>query len=207
MLKKYRFVLFSTKMGQSFVKILWDITYLYRNNLTIKNKSVVVWEHINLGGTYDFSNDALSDEYNSQREQPDHGVITLSTTICHSDFNNDGDVDGSDLAVFATDFGQTDYVTPPPWEGDFGGNGDVNGSDLAVFAMDFGRTDCHQAKNQKRLPERRTAPRPGKRFEIWETRQDQQSRQTGAKKLVQQPDTNFGLHHLLAGKGDQQDGS
>ena len=69
MLKKYRFVLFSTKMGQSFVKILWDITYLYRNNLTIKNKSVVVWEHINLGGRYDFSNDALSDEYNSKREQ------------------------------------------------------------------------------------------------------------------------------------------
>ncbi len=103
---------------------------------------------------------------------PNHGVITLSTTICHSDFNNDGDVDGSDLAVFATDFGQTDYVTPPPYEGDFGGNGDVNGSDLAVFAMDFGRTDCPQAKNQKRPPERRTAPRPGKRFEIWETRQD-----------------------------------
>ncbi len=31
---------------------------------TIKNKSVVSWEHINLGGTYDFSNDALSNEYN-----------------------------------------------------------------------------------------------------------------------------------------------
>lgn len=31
---------------------------------TIKNKSVVAWEHINLGGTYDFSNDALSNEYN-----------------------------------------------------------------------------------------------------------------------------------------------
>ena len=36
---------------------------------TIKNKSVVAWEHINLGGTYDFSNDALSDEYNFKIEQ------------------------------------------------------------------------------------------------------------------------------------------
>ncbi len=35
---------------------------------TIKNKSVVAWEHLNLGGTYDFSNEALSDEYNFKRE-------------------------------------------------------------------------------------------------------------------------------------------
>lgn len=35
---------------------------------TIKNRSVVAWEHINLGGTYDFSNDALSDEYTFIRE-------------------------------------------------------------------------------------------------------------------------------------------
>jgi len=35
----------------------------------IKNKSVVSWEHINLGGTYDFSNNALSDEYNYKVEQ------------------------------------------------------------------------------------------------------------------------------------------
>ena len=45
--------------------------------------------------------------------------------LCESDFDNDGDVDGSDLAVFAADF-----------------DGDIDGSDLAVFAADFGRTDC-----------------------------------------------------------------
>lgn len=39
--------------------------------------------------------------------------------LCKGDFNGDGDVDGSDLAVFA-----------------------IDGSDLAVFAADFGRTDC-----------------------------------------------------------------
>jgi hypothetical protein len=34
-------------------------------------------------------------------------VINLSN-ICEGDFNSDGDVDSSDLAVFATDFGRTD---------------------------------------------------------------------------------------------------
>ena len=62
--------------------------------------------------------------------------------VCEGDFDNDGDVDGSDLAVFAADFGRTDCVNEPPCEGDFDGDGDVDGSDLAVFASDFGRTDC-----------------------------------------------------------------
>ena len=61
---------------------------------------------------------------------------------CEGDFNSDGDVDGSDLAVFAADFGRTDCSSGPPCEGDFDSDGDVDGSDLAVFAGDFGRTDC-----------------------------------------------------------------
>jgi hypothetical protein len=59
---------------------------------------------------------------------------------CPGDFDTDGDVDGSDLAVFAADFGRTDCSGD--CEGDFDGDGDVDGSDLAVFAADFGRTDC-----------------------------------------------------------------
>ena len=61
---------------------------------------------------------------------------------CEGDFDNDGDVDGSDLAVFAADFGRTDCSTTDPCEGDFDNDGDVDGSDLAVFAANFGRTDC-----------------------------------------------------------------
>ena len=59
---------------------------------------------------------------------------------CSGDFNNDGDVDGSDLATFAEDFGRTDCAGD--CEGDFNGDNDVDGSDLATFATDFGRTDC-----------------------------------------------------------------
>jgi parallel beta-helix repeat protein len=65
------------------------------------------------------------------------------TGLCAGDFEPpDGDVDGSDLAVFAADFGRTDCGSGPTCEGDFDSDNDVDGSDLAVFAADFGRTDC-----------------------------------------------------------------
>ena len=72
-----------------------------------------------------------------------HGITVgavVPIPICEGDFDNDSDVDGSDLAVFAADFGRTDCLSD--CEGDFDEDGDVDGSDLAVFAADFGRTDC-----------------------------------------------------------------
>ena len=68
--------------------------------------------------------------------------IAISIDSCDGDFDGDSDVDGSDLAVFAADFGRTNCATSPPCKGDFDSDGDVDGSDLAVFAADFGRTDC-----------------------------------------------------------------
>ena len=68
--------------------------------------------------------------------------VTITPKSCESDFDLDGDVDGSDLAVFAADFGQTDCDTGEECEGNFDCDSDVVGSDLAVFAADFGRTDC-----------------------------------------------------------------
>ena len=61
---------------------------------------------------------------------------------CRGDFSYDGDVDGSDLAIFAIDYGRTDCTTTAPCEGDFDRDGDVDGSDLAVFAAGFGNTGC-----------------------------------------------------------------
>lgn len=69
-------------------------------------------------------------------------VKTLCVAACEGDFDTDNDVDGSDLAVFAADFGRTNCGSAPPCEGDFDSDNDVDGSDLAVFAADFGRTDC-----------------------------------------------------------------
>ena len=59
---------------------------------------------------------------------------------CRGDFDHDGEVDGSDLAVFSADFGRTNCGSD--CEGDFDNDNDVDGSDLAVFSADFGRTDC-----------------------------------------------------------------
>jgi hypothetical protein len=67
------------------------------------------------------------------------GVFLLG---CEGDFNDDADVDESDLALFAADFGRTNCETGPDCEGDFENDDDVDGLDLAVFAADFGRIDC-----------------------------------------------------------------
>ena len=69
-------------------------------------------------------------------------VFNVATDVCEGDFDNDTDVDGSDLAIFAADFGRTNCGSAPTCEGDFDGDNDVDGSDLATFAADFGRTDC-----------------------------------------------------------------
>jgi probable HAF family extracellular repeat protein len=61
---------------------------------------------------------------------------------CLGDFDGDSDVDGSDLAIFAADFGRTNCGGGLPCEGDFDNDNDVDGTDLAKFAEDFGRTDC-----------------------------------------------------------------
>lgn len=66
-----------------------------------------------------------------------------SVPFCKGDFEPDGDVDGSDLAVFAADFGRTDCgAGSPSCEGDFEPDGDADGIDLVLFAADFGRQDC-----------------------------------------------------------------
>ena len=62
--------------------------------------------------------------------------------VCNGNFDGDNEVDGSDLAVFAADFGRTDCGTGEECESNFDGDTDVDGSDLAVFASNFGRTDC-----------------------------------------------------------------
>jgi hypothetical protein len=65
---------------------------------------------------------------------------------CEGDFDRDRDVDGSDLAVFAEDFGRTDCAAALPCEGDIhplgAPDGNVDTSDLMEFVRNFGRADC-----------------------------------------------------------------
>lgn len=69
-------------------------------------------------------------------------VKTLCIDPCEGNFDGDSDVDGSDLATFAADFGRTNCSVQSTCPGDFDNDCDVDGSDLATFAADFGRTDC-----------------------------------------------------------------
>lgn len=64
------------------------------------------------------------------------------TDYCKGDFDRDGDVDGTDLAVLAADFSRTDCYDTGDCEGDINYDGKVNNVDLAEFAGDFGRTNC-----------------------------------------------------------------
>ena len=75
--------------------------------------------------------------------QPSIGPFKIYASFgCNGNFDQDGDVDGNDLAVFNFDCGRTDCDTGPPCEGDFDNDNDVDGSDSDVFAAHFGRTNC-----------------------------------------------------------------
>jgi len=54
----------------------------------------------------------------------------------------DEDIDGSDLAIFASEFGRTDCGIKYPCQWDLDRDGDVDELDLATFAVDFGKTIC-----------------------------------------------------------------
>ncbi len=59
---------------------------------------------------------------------------------CEGDFDNDGDVDGSDLEKLGDNFGRANCSLDDFCTGDFDNDGDVDGTDLAKFSEDFGNT-------------------------------------------------------------------
>lgn len=81
-------------------------------------------------------------------ESTDTVTVNVLNNTCPGDFDNDNDVDGSDLSIFAVDFGRTDCNGD--CEGDVDTDGDVDGSDLSVFASDFGKTHCPQ--DRRKIP-------------------------------------------------------
>jgi len=100
------------------------------------------------GNSVSISGDAMvigasSDDDNGS--ESGSAYVYIAIDLCEGDFDTDGDVDGSDLAVFAADFGRTNCSGD--CEGDFDNDNDVDGSDLATFAADFGRTDIMKVIN------------------------------------------------------------
>ena len=82
----------------------------------------------------------------------DGGLLFNLQGFLQGDFDCDGDVDGSDLALFAAAFGSTNQTPGYSGSPDFDWDGDVDGSDLSVFAVNFGKTYEPQS-NQTAVPE------------------------------------------------------
>ena len=64
-------------------------------------------------------------------------VLERAAAGIPGDFDNDGDVDGVDLGVFAFDFANSPQGGPPFAQADFDEDGDVDGVDLGVFSFSF----------------------------------------------------------------------
>ena len=116
-----------------------DTSSSFDSPVIVYTRQEIFYEEVGLeDGMYWYRVRAINECCDSDWTKGSHS-ITVSPP-CEGDFDIDGDVDGSDLAIFAADFGRTDCVED--CEGDFDHDNDVDGSDLAVFAADFGRTDC-----------------------------------------------------------------
>ncbi len=63
---------------------------------------------------------------------------------CEGNFDCDGDCDGTDAALFKSDFGRSSFNSPctsnEHCNGDFECDADVDGTDAALFKSDFGRS-------------------------------------------------------------------
>jgi hypothetical protein len=71
-------------------------------------------------------------------------VFEENSLTCESDFDCDGDIDGTDAGLFKEDFGRNLLFYPcdetNPCHGDFDCDQDVDGTDGDFFKQDFGRT-------------------------------------------------------------------
>jgi len=84
------------------------------NGLEVKDKDIIKWSE----GSFSLYFDGLSA---GLPEGSDVNALSSGIESYEGDFDKDGDVDGSDLAIFATGGGNTT---------------------LEEFALNFGRTDC-----------------------------------------------------------------
>ena len=73
---------------------------------------------------------------------PAVGVYCGDPCECVGDFEQDGDVDGSDGLIFRAYFFRKDCAELDPCNGDFECDGDVDGTDVLLFKLDFFRKDC-----------------------------------------------------------------
>ena len=82
---------------------------------------------------------------NQEDDYPPGGNGIGDACECESDFDCDGDVDGSDATTFKLYFGRNSFFYPcnevNPCRGDFDCDHDCDGMDASIFKLDFGRSE------------------------------------------------------------------
>jgi hypothetical protein len=80
---------------------------------------------------------------NQEDTYPPHGNERGDACDCEGDFDCDGDLDGTDSALFKLDFGRSNVndrcENTNPCNGDLDCDADVDGIDASLFKTDFGR--------------------------------------------------------------------
>jgi hypothetical protein len=116
---------------------------IYSNMIDVGNQTHCEAPNLVDGQTYYFSVTAYDIDGNESAfsEEISHTIPTSNS--CKGDFDSDGDVDGSDLAIFSSEFGNINCdLAGESCKADFDNDGDVDGTDLAQFSENFGRTGC-----------------------------------------------------------------
>jgi len=85
---------------------------------------------------------ANTDQNTDQADADGDGVGDACPAFCQADFDNDGDVDTQDAAIFAADFGRVDCASGEVCEADFDLDNDVDTVDTSIFSAEFGRVNC-----------------------------------------------------------------
>jgi hypothetical protein len=80
------------------------------------------------------------DRYNSENGESYPSFSSGGASSCFGDFDEDGDVDTSDLTIFEEQM--KSKTCSDPCLGDFDGDGDVDEGDYEAFESNFGRTNC-----------------------------------------------------------------
>jgi rhodanese-related sulfurtransferase len=87
-------------------------------------------------------NSTCTDGAVCEKNQEDMNADTIGDACeCYADYNNDGDVNLTDLAKLKGEFGRTNCATVPCLT-DFNSNNKVNLSDLVIMKSQFGKTGC-----------------------------------------------------------------
>ena len=74
---------------------------------------------------------------------PVNQTLTIMENCCKADFDQDGDVDGTDLTIFVSSFPSVKGDPNYNKQCDYNEDDTIDNLDLFTFVSEYGKTDCH----------------------------------------------------------------